>query len=113
MKSQQAAEREEQQRIKNLVLNYDLREESEQQDGESYGFPMNPRILAPLARNPNTKGLRLGPERYSASHSRSDRGSGRNPPRARKLQLSDVDWYDKKQTGRQARQDAKSPSIPN
>ena len=32
MKSQQAAEREEQQRIKNLVLNYDLGEE-DQHDG--------------------------------------------------------------------------------
>jgi len=33
MKNQQQAEREEQQRIKNLVLNYDLRE-SEDQDGK-------------------------------------------------------------------------------
>jgi len=33
MMNQQQAEREEQQRIKNLVLNYDLRE-SEDQDGE-------------------------------------------------------------------------------
>lgn len=34
MRSQQQAEREEQQRIKNLVLNYDLREN----DGEEGGF---------------------------------------------------------------------------
>jgi hypothetical protein len=34
MKTQQAAEREEQQRIKNLVLNYDLRD-GEDQDGDS------------------------------------------------------------------------------
>src|SRR5206468_1785073 len=34
MKTQQQAEREEQQRIKNLVLNYDLRDDSEQNDGE-------------------------------------------------------------------------------
>lgn len=33
MKSQQAAEREEQRRIKNLVLNYDLREENDIHDG--------------------------------------------------------------------------------
>lgn len=33
MKNQQQAEREEQQRIKNLVLNYDLRE-NESEDGE-------------------------------------------------------------------------------
>ncbi|KAB5572124.1 armadillo-type protein [Coniochaeta sp. 2T2.1] len=34
MKHQQQAEKEEQQRIKNLVLNYDLRESGEEQDGE-------------------------------------------------------------------------------
>lgn len=92
MKSQQAAEREEQLRIKNLVLNYDLREESEQHDGEPYGF-LNRSSLPPLAENPNTKGLFLGPERFIASHSRSGQGPGRNSHRARKLQLSDVDWY--------------------
>jgi regulator of nonsense transcripts 2 len=96
MKSQQAAEREEQLRIKNLVLNYDLREESEQHDGEPYGF-LNCSSLPPLTGNPNTKGLFLGPERFSASHSRSGQGSGRNSHRARKLQLSDVDWYGNRQ----------------
>jgi regulator of nonsense transcripts 2 len=93
MKSQQAAEREEQLRIKNLVLNYDLREESEQYDGEPYGF-LSHSSHPPLTENPNTKGLFLGSERFSASHSRSGQGSGRNSHRARKLQLSDVDWYD-------------------
>ena len=96
MKSQQAAEREEQLRIKNLVLNYDLREESEQHDGEPYGFP-NSTGLPPPTENPNTKGLCLGSERFSASHSRSGQGSGRNSHRARKLQLSDVDWYGNRQ----------------
>ena len=95
MKSQQAAEREEQQRIKNLVLNYDMREENEH-DGEAHGFPTHPfSNLPPVEKNPNTKGHRLGPERFSASHPRSERGSGRNAHRARKLQLSDVDWYGK------------------
>jgi regulator of nonsense transcripts 2 len=98
MKSQQAAEREEQLRIKNLVLNYDLREESEQHDGEPYGF-LNSSSLPPLTENPNTKGLSLGSERFSASHSRSGQGSGRNSHRARKLQLSDVDWYGNEQLG--------------
>ncbi|KAL6247761.1 mRNA decay protein [Rhinocladiella similis] len=64
MKSQQAAEREEQQRIKNLVLNYDLRE-----DDQHDGF-----------------------DHYNPSLSRSEK-SGRNAPRARRLNLSDVDWY--------------------
>jgi len=65
MKTQQAAEREEQERIKSLVLNYDLRDGDEQQDGL---------------------------EKASASHSRSDKPA-RSGQRARKLQLSDVnDW---------------------
>jgi hypothetical protein len=41
MKNQQQAEREEQQRIKNLVLNYDLRE-NEDQDGDPYLLPLSP-----------------------------------------------------------------------
>jgi len=38
MRSQQQAEKEEQQRIKNLVLNYDLRDENEGSDGKSQSF---------------------------------------------------------------------------
>ena len=98
MKSQQAAEREEQLRIKNLVLNYDLREENEQHDGEPYEFLYNS-DFPPLTEKPNTKGLSLGSERFSSSHSRSAQGSGRNSHRARKLQLSDVDWYGNQQLG--------------
>lgn len=100
MKSQQAAEREEQLRIKNLVLNYDLREESEQHDGESHGFHDSPSCLVLPTENPNTKAPQLGSERYSASHARSGQGFGRNSHRARKLQLSDVDWYGKKQSAK-------------
>lgn len=58
MKSQQAAEREEQQRIKNLVLNYDLRED-DQHDGTPNGFLSGSIMLPPLERNPNTKGLKF------------------------------------------------------
>ncbi|KAF7872331.1 hypothetical protein EAF04_003254 [Stromatinia cepivora] len=68
MKSQQAAEREEQQRIKNLVLNYDLNDGDEQD-----GFDKS----------------------ATTTFSRSDKsGSNRSGQRSRKLQLSDVDWYD-------------------
>jgi regulator of nonsense transcripts 2 len=91
MKSQQAAEREEQQRIKNLVLNYDLRED-DPHDGTPTGFPYPLIEQPPLERNPNTKGLKLGPDHYNPSLSRSER-SGRHAPRARRLNLSDVDWY--------------------
>ncbi|KIX92316.1 uncharacterized protein Z520_11924 [Fonsecaea multimorphosa CBS 102226] len=94
MKSQQAAEREEQQRIKNLVLNYDLRED-DQHDGIPNGFLCGPIVQPPLEKNPNTKGLKLGPDHYNPSLSRAER-SGRHAPRARRLNLSDVDWYGSK-----------------
>lgn len=92
MKSQQAAEREEQQRIKNLVLNYDLRDD--QHDGIPDGFPSSPVMQPPLKRNPNTKGLILkpGPDPFNQPLSRAER-AGRNTARARRLNLKDVDWY--------------------
>lgn len=66
MKTQQQAEREEQQRIKNLVLNYDLRE-SEDPDGHE----------KPPSYHPN----------------RPDKSiKERSGQRVRRLQLSDVDW---------------------
>jgi regulator of nonsense transcripts 2 len=83
MKTQQAAEREEQQRIKSLVLNYDLRDGEEQQDGD---------FALPLLPNPNVHAYNVGLEKAAVSHSRSDKPA-RSGQRARKLQLSDVDWY--------------------
>ncbi|WPB00972.1 uncharacterized protein RHO25_005592 [Cercospora beticola] len=64
MRSQQEAERAEQQRIKNLVLNYDLT--NDQEDGAF-------------------ESLHNGP-RYDKS------GNTRSKQRARKLQLGDIDW---------------------
>ena len=89
MKSQQAAEREEQQRIKNLVLNYDLHD-GEEQDGDL--------SLAPIHPNPNIHTLNIGLEKAAANtYFRLDKsGNNRSGQRARKLQLSDVDWYDPK-----------------
>ena len=84
LKTQQAAEREEQQRIKDLVLRYDLRE-GEEQDGDS--------LLEPLPPNPNIHKYNAGFEK-SVNHSRLDKsGNNRSGQRSRKLQLSDVDWY--------------------
>src|SRR5271156_3201184 len=93
MKSQQAAEREEQQRIKNLVLNYDLRDETDQHDGILEAFLHGPLNQRPM-KNLIAKGshLILGPEHYNVSLSRFEK-SGRHSNRARKLNLSDVDWY--------------------
>ncbi|KAI5466569.1 MIF4G domain-containing protein [Mariannaea sp. PMI_226] len=66
MRNQQQAEREEQQRIKNLVLNYDL-QQNEDQDG--------------------------GHERPTTYyHNRLERSNKDRSQRVRKLQLSDVDW---------------------
>jgi regulator of nonsense transcripts 2 len=86
MKTQQAAEREEQQRIKNLVLNYDLRD-GEDQDGED--------ILAPIPLNTNIHNSNAGLDKAAATnYTRPDKSSNnRSGQRARKLQLSDVDWY--------------------
>ncbi|KDN64697.1 putative MIF4G domain-containing protein [Colletotrichum sublineola] len=86
MKTQQQAEREEQQRIKNLVLNYDLRE-NEDPDGNDY-------LVSPLHPNPNIHKTQTGHDKpTSYHHNRSDRGKDRGGQRVRKLQLSDVDWY--------------------
>jgi regulator of nonsense transcripts 2 len=88
MKSQQQAEREEQQRIKSLVLNYDLHD-GEDQDGDS--------ALQPIQANMNIHKQETGIEKLGASHARPDKsGNNRSGHRARKLQLSDVDWYDRK-----------------
>jgi regulator of nonsense transcripts 2 len=65
MKSQKQAEKEEQQRIKNLVLNYDLQQSDEPESSERPSTFHHNRVE------------RLG----------KDRGQ-----RVRKLQLSDVDW---------------------
>ncbi|KAH8586848.1 armadillo-type protein [Bisporella sp. PMI_857] len=89
MKTQQAAEREEQQRIKNLVLNYDLRD-GEDQDGDS--------TLILIPSNPNIHNETTGIEKTAAAlnYARLDKSSNnRSGQRARKLQLSDVDWYGK------------------
>jgi len=67
MKSKQQAEREEQQRIKSLVLNYDLRDENDNDGLEKQHNPyIQPRI--------------------------DKAGNNRSNQRARKLQLSDVEW---------------------
>jgi regulator of nonsense transcripts 2 len=87
MKTQQQAEKEEQQRIKNLVLNYDLRE-NEEQDGDYCRLSLQPNS------NIHKKTL-SGYERSSSYHpGRLEKANkDRNGQRVRRLQLSDVDWY--------------------
>jgi len=74
-----------------LVLNYDLREDHDSHDGTPDTFSYRP-VLSPIPKNPNTKGLKLGPDHYNPSLTRAEK-SGRHAPRARRLNLSDVDWY--------------------
>jgi regulator of nonsense transcripts 2 len=111
MRSQQQAEKAEQQRIKQLVLDYDLRDD-EAETG-IYG------LSSPLSENPNhchgrsppwsQPGHGLSrpkqsntteqPEGIEKHHNpyaqvRVDKASSaRAAQRGRKLQLSDVDWY--------------------
>ncbi|KAI1325522.1 MIF4G domain-containing protein [Xylariaceae sp. FL0255] len=85
MKNQQQVEREEQQRIKNLVLNYDLRE-NEELDGDTY-----PSLLFPY------QNIHMSDNSGNDKSYYSNRGEKLNKERGgqrvRRLQLSDVDWY--------------------
>ena len=125
MKSQKEAERAEQQRIKNLVLNYDL-QDSADHDGtdnslhSQYFSSPNPNLPkhcntppSIIAHNHLSQGLGGG-EKYGSSHHQHNAslhqsapnhanarpadksGTNRSGQRARKLQLSDVDWYEPK-----------------
>lgn len=127
MKSQKEAERAEQQRIKNLVLNYDLHESNADQTGTdnhlylNYFSQPNPNIkikikIKPPPYIPAHKTVSQGPgvvEKHGPSHHNAtlhqssspananprpaDRtGASRSSQRGRKLQLSDVDWYEQK-----------------
>jgi hypothetical protein len=89
MKTQQAAEREEQQRIKNLVLNYDLHDaDTDANDGDTRIFLKTRHAHG----GTGTHSLNAGIERPLGRPDKS--GNNRSGQRSRKLQLSDVDWYD-------------------
>jgi regulator of nonsense transcripts 2 len=103
MKTQQAAEREEQQRIKNLVLNYDLRD-GEEQDGISPWAPI-PNLNIYTKNIGLEKTAALNPVRLDKS------GNNRSGQRARKLQLSDVDWYAPKPNFSHVEHKKSSPTV--
>ncbi|KAJ9657550.1 mRNA decay protein [Coniosporium apollinis] len=106
MRTQQQAEKEEQQRIKNLVLNYDLRDEAEADGDPNFHYILQPNFNRPVNKRAVTE--TIAPQGIDKTHSpyvqpRIDKaGNNRSHQRARKLQLSDVDWYGKK-----------SPSAPD
>lgn len=88
MINQRQAAKEEQQRIKNLVLNLDLGE-NEDNDGEEN--------LTPYGPNTNIHHVSAGPDKPTSHyhHNRADNKSGKDrAQRVRRLQLSDVDWYE-------------------
>jgi regulator of nonsense transcripts 2 len=87
MKNQQQAEREEQQRIKNLVLNYDLRE-NEELDGDTLLSTLNPNRNIHRSEHP---GHDKPPPYHTNRGEKLNRERGGQ--RIRRLQLSDVDWY--------------------
>lgn len=105
MRTQQEAEKAEQQRIKNLVLNYDLRDENEGVDGIT--DPLSPSLQPNLNRKHYISGINAyqgfeptqqppaaTPGHRSVAVARGDKaGSNRRFERARRLHLSDVDWY--------------------
>ena len=123
MKNQQEAEREEQQRIKNHILNLDLQDSGTDHTGTSDNLSFdpfhspNPNLskrsisLVPLEQNivahcEMNKGSGGAVEKHQHNASLTSRqpssnaktaieksGSNRRGDRARKLQLSDVDWY--------------------
>lgn len=74
MRTQQQAERAEQQRIKSLVLNYDLSND-DAQDGEStFSYPLQPDTNRSGARAPS------GGMRANTARKAKDRQDFNNPP---------------------------------
>jgi regulator of nonsense transcripts 2 len=122
MRHQQQAEKEEQQRIKNLVLNLDLRDENDGPDGgDPLSYPLQPNLNkasrnvcparssvppapatfykhAPTDQNEahSPQGTPLekhAPNPYLQPRGVDKAGKGRASQRGRQLQVSDLDWY--------------------
>lgn len=116
IKSQNEAARAEQQRIKNLVLNYDLQESSVDHDGinaefsscflrhnpnlpKNYFDPIEPPAHFDIQGLSGEKHQHNASLQQTANHANArlpDKSGGHRGQRARKLQLSDVDWYELK-----------------
>jgi regulator of nonsense transcripts 2 len=107
MRNKQQAEKEEQQRIKNLVLNYDLRDD--EADGDSpFSFTLQPNTNR--KHTEYSQGLDKTPNPYAQP--RLDKaGTNRSNQRARKLQLSDVNWYEISRLSQQNNSRASQASI--
>ncbi|KAH6629635.1 nonsense-mediated mRNA decay factor [Boeremia exigua] len=91
MRNKQQAEKEEQQRIKSLVLNYNEGRDDVDDTGESpFSYALSPNLNK--TRTDAQQVLEKTPNPYAQP--RIDKaGNNRSNQRARKLQLSDVNWY--------------------
>jgi regulator of nonsense transcripts 2 len=102
MRNKQQADTEERQRIKSLVLNYnEARDDADDTTGDSpFHFTLSPNTNR--IRTETLQGLDKTPNPYAQP--RLDKaGANRSNQRARKLQLSDVNWYDSPSSPRQSR----------
>jgi regulator of nonsense transcripts 2 len=91
MRNKQQADKEEQQRIKSLVLNYnEARDDGEEPGNLPFHYNLQPNTNR--KRTETLEGLDKTPNPYAQP--RLDKaGHNRSNQRARKLQLSDVNWY--------------------
>ncbi len=113
MRMQQETERAEQQRIKKLVLNYDMRDDNDADGDTSFIYILQPnlnhRYRTINAETLDTEGLQTLEKPYpqnqhytappsaattnSATTQSQPRGGTSRRQQTKKLQLSDVDWY--------------------
>ncbi|KAL9103986.1 MAG: hypothetical protein Q9163_001006 [Psora crenata] len=91
MKNQQEAEREEQQRIKNHILNLDLQDSTTDHTAHSN---LIEGLGVAAEKHQHNASLTSRQPSNSAKTAVDKSGLNRRGERARKLQLSDVDWYD-------------------
>ncbi|KAF1940023.1 ARM repeat-containing protein [Clathrospora elynae] len=101
MRNKQQADKEEQQRIKSLVLNYnEARDDADDTTGDSpFHYTLQPNTNRKRTETP--EGLDKTPNPYAQP--RLDKaGANRSNQRARKLQLSDVNWYGSRSSSRQS-----------
>ncbi|KAI4605334.1 hypothetical protein J4E83_010686 [Alternaria metachromatica] len=102
MRNKQQADTEERQRIKSLVLNYnEARDDADDTTGDApFHYTLQPNTNRIRIDSP--QGLDKTPNPYAQP--RLDKaGANRSNQRARKLQLSDVNWYDSQSSLRQSR----------
>ncbi|KAL5117824.1 mRNA decay protein [Pleosporales sp. CAS-2024a] len=111
MRNKQQADKEEQQRIKSLVLNYnEARDDGEETGDLPFHYTLQPNTNR-RKHSETSAGLDKTPNPYAQP--RLDKaGHNRSNQRARKLQLSDVNWYaHSRSSSRPSRSGTMVPSL--